>query len=86
MSRSSRLGAEVLRARLLDRTVLELNTLGDGESRTAYRRVLVGYFSDHRDALADSRERLERNPLRILDSKDRATARSSPAHRPSVII
>ena len=51
--------------------MLELNTLGDAPSRSAYREALVGYFSDHRDALsADSRDRLERNPLRILDSKD----------------
>ncbi len=51
--------------------ILELNSLGDSESRAAYRDVLVGYFAAHRDALsADSRLRLERNPLRILDSKD----------------
>ncbi len=54
-----------------DRCVLELNTLGDTGSRQAYRRVLVDYFSGHRDRLSkDSQERLERNPLRILDSKD----------------
>ncbi len=65
-------GAAVLRdLGILDRTVLELNTLGDGESRAAYREALVGYFSAHRDRLsADSRDRLARNPLRILDSKD----------------
>ena len=52
-------------------TVLELNTLGDAASRSAYREALVAHFSAHRDALsADSRDRLERNPLRILDSKD----------------
>ena len=52
-------------------TVLELNTLGDGESRAAYRSALVAYFSASREKLsADSRDRLERNPLRILDSKD----------------
>jgi histidyl-tRNA synthetase len=51
--------------------VLELNTLGDVASRAAYREALVAYFSAHREALsADSRDRLERNPLRILDSKD----------------
>jgi len=50
---------------------LELNTLGDTESRDAYRKVLVDYFSAHKDKLSkDSIERLERNPLRILDSKD----------------
>lgn len=52
-------------------TVLEINTLGDAPSRDAYRAALVGYFSAHRDALShDSRVRLEKNPLRILDSKD----------------
>ncbi|SDB61951.1 histidine--tRNA ligase [Belnapia rosea] len=52
-------------------TVLEINTLGDAASRDAYRAALVGYFTAHQDRLsADSRMRLERNPLRILDSKD----------------
>jgi histidyl-tRNA synthetase len=52
-------------------TVLEINTLGDKESRQDYRGALVGYFSAHRSQLShDSLERLERNPLRILDSKD----------------
>lgn len=56
---------------ILDRTVLELNTLGDPESRRAYRTVLVEYFAAHRDRLSkDSLDRLDRNPLRILDSKD----------------
>jgi histidyl-tRNA synthetase len=65
-------GAAILRdLGLLDRTVLELNTLGDSEGRAAYRQALVDYFSAHSDKLsADSRERLGRNPLRILDSKD----------------
>ncbi len=50
---------------------LHLNTLGDPESRRAYRAALVDYFSAHRDQLSeDSRTRLEKNPLRILDSKD----------------
>ncbi len=54
-------------------TVLEINTLGDRESRDSYRAALVAHFSAHRDALSeDSRVRLERNPLRILDSKDPA--------------
>ncbi len=55
-----------------DKTELELNTLGDPESRAAYRAALVAYFDGHRDVLSeDSRVRLERNPLRILDSKDK---------------
>ncbi len=50
---------------------LELNTLGDAESRTAYREALVAYFEQFKDRLSeDSRTRLEKNPLRILDSKD----------------
>ncbi|BDG71916.1 histidine--tRNA ligase [Roseomonas fluvialis] len=54
-----------------DGTVLEINTLGDAESRDAYRAALVAYFGVHRDALShDSQLRLEKNPLRILDSKD----------------
>ena len=54
-----------------DKTVLELNTLGDGESRDAYRTVLVEYLENRIDELSkESRDRLNRNPLRILDSKD----------------
>jgi histidyl-tRNA synthetase len=66
------LGAEVLDALgVLKSCVLELNTLGDTASRQAYRAALVEYFTKHLDGLsADSRERLARNPLRILDSKD----------------
>ena len=51
--------------------VLELNTLGDAASRDGYRAALVAYFTVHRAALSpDSQDRLERNPMRILDSKD----------------
>jgi histidyl-tRNA synthetase len=65
-------GAAVLRELgALDRTVLHLNTLGDSDSRQAYRRVLVDYLTAHKARLSkDSLERLDRNPLRILDSKD----------------
>lgn len=50
---------------------LEINTLGDSESRAAYREALVEYFKAHENELsADSKVRLEKNPLRILDSKD----------------
>jgi len=66
------LGRRILAALgIADRVVLELNTLGDPESRAAYREALVGYFSARQSELSeDSRRRLERNPLRILDSKD----------------
>jgi histidyl-tRNA synthetase len=50
--------------------LLELNTIGDAVCRPAYRDALLAHFTPHRDALSeDSRRRLERNPLRILDSK-----------------
>lgn len=50
---------------------LELNSLGDPESRTAYRDALVDYFTGFKSKLSDdSLTRLEKNPMRILDSKD----------------
>ena len=56
---------------LAQHVTLELNSLGDGESRQAYREELVGYLGRFKDDLSeDSQARLERNPLRILDSKD----------------
>ncbi|OAN48088.1 histidine--tRNA ligase [Paramagnetospirillum marisnigri] len=55
---------------------LEINTLGDAESREAYRNTLTAYLSQFRLSLSeDSRNRLERNPLRILDSKDEGDKR-----------
>jgi histidyl-tRNA synthetase len=65
-------GAAILRQLgVLDRTVLELNTLGDSESRQNYRKVLVDYLSGHKSKLSkESLDRLDRNPLRILDSKE----------------
>ncbi|MEQ8815648.1 MAG: histidine--tRNA ligase [Thalassobaculum sp.] len=70
-------GADILDAiGVLSRTTLELNTLGDTDSRKAYRAALVEYFGGHRDRLSeDSRRRLELNPLRILDSKDEGDRR-----------
>jgi len=50
---------------------LTLNTLGDGTSREAWRAALIEYYRAHKAELSeDSQERLEKNPLRILDSKD----------------
>ena len=50
---------------------LEINTLGNSQSRNHYRKVLVDYFNDHREDLSEeSILRLDKNPLRILDSKD----------------
>ena len=50
---------------------LHLNTLGDAETREAWRAALVDHFRRHQGELSEeSLDRLERNPLRILDSKD----------------
>lgn len=50
---------------------LQINTLGDSEDRKNYRESLVAYFQDNFAKLdADSKTRLEKNPLRILDSKN----------------
>jgi histidyl-tRNA synthetase len=52
-----------------------LNSIGDGACRPAYVAELVAYYRDHLAELpAAERERLERNPLRLLDSKDPAMA------------
>jgi histidyl-tRNA synthetase len=51
-------------------TILKLNTLGDPETRAAWRDALLEHFRGHAASLGeDSQARLERNPLRILDSK-----------------
>ncbi|MCE3250299.1 MAG: hisS [Geminicoccaceae bacterium] len=76
-------GRRILAALGLDHKVaLELNTLGDPASRQAYRDRLVVYLQEFRERLSeDSRMRLERNPLRILDSKDegdRAVLQQAP--------
>lgn len=56
---------------IADGVTLQLNTLGDAPSRDAWRSALIEYFRDHKASLSeDSQDRLERNPLRILDSKD----------------
>ena len=61
---------------------LTLNTLGDAASRDAWRAALVDHFEAHRGNLSeDSVARLDKNPLRILDSKDpkdRPIADSAP--------
>ena len=55
----------------VDSIQLELNSLGTAESRKAYRAVLIEYFKAHTHSLdEDSKLRLEKNPMRILDSKN----------------
>ena len=51
---------------------LHLNTLGSAASRAAYRQALIDYLTPMRDKLsADSQRRLDENPLRVLDSKEK---------------
>lgn len=65
-----------------DGVTLQLNTLGDAATRDAWRASLVEHFQSHRaDLSEDSLARLDKNPLRILDSKDprdRPIAESAP--------
>lgn len=64
---------------------LEINSLGTSECRAAYRARLVEYFRDYHAVLdEDSRRRLEKNPLRILDSKNPAL-RDIIARAPSLL-
>lgn len=54
----------------LDDVTIKLNSLGDTESRNNYREALINYFRPHIDSLCeDCKERLQKNPLRILDCK-----------------
>jgi len=56
---------------IADGVTLQLNTLGDAETRDAWRGALVAHFEQHRGELSeDSLVRLDKNPMRILDSKD----------------
>ncbi len=66
------LAASVLKGLgVLDKTTLEINSLGCVETKVKYESALREYFAKHRDELSrDSQVRLEKNPLRILDSKE----------------
>lgn len=76
------MGDQLLRELRIEGVTLTLNTLGDAESREAWRAALIAHFEAHRGDLSeDSVERLAKNPLRILDSKDprdRPIADSAP--------
>ncbi len=65
------LGTQLLAELDIKGVTLKLNTLGDVASRDAWRAELVEHFASHRAELSeDSKARLDKNPLRILDSKD----------------
>jgi histidyl-tRNA synthetase len=77
------LGDQLLKELGITGVMLRLNTLGDAPTREAWRTALVAYFRESFDSLSEeSRDRLERNPLRILDSKDprdKAIAEDAPS-------
>ena len=65
------LGIQFFSAIGLQNVRVEINSVGDAECRTVYRQKLVDYFQPYRDQLSkEDQNRLERNPMRILDSKD----------------
>ncbi len=76
------LADQLLRALGIEGVTLQINTLGDAETRDAWRTALVAHFEKHRaDLSEDSLVRLDKNPMRILDSKDprdRPIADSAP--------
>jgi histidyl-tRNA synthetase len=65
--------------------IVEVNSLGDEESRDAYRKALVEFLKANVDGLSeDSKNRLEKNPLRVLDSKeecDKEIVKNAPLYR-----
>ncbi len=67
---------------------VEINSLGDTESRNAYRAKLVEYLKAHYDELSpESKSRVEKNPLRVLDSKeecDKAVVAAAPLYADSL--
>jgi histidyl-tRNA synthetase len=68
------LATEILQALGLTNLSLAINSVGRGEDRQKYRETLINYLEPYKDELdTDSRDRLSRNPLRILDSKDPKT-------------
>ena len=61
----------IKKLKLSEKCTLEINTLGDADSRNAYRLALIDYLTPFKDQLSsDSKVRFEKNPMRILDSKD----------------
>lgn len=68
----------------IDDAAVHLNSLGCGQCRPAYKKKLSAFLEQHRDALcADCRQRLDRNPLRVLDCKVE-TCRRATVEAPSI--
>lgn len=70
------IAADILKTIGLTNLSFEINSIGDASDRKHYRQALVDYLTPYRDELdRDSQDRLTRNPLRILDTKDQGTQR-----------
>ena len=68
------IATDILQAIGLSNLQLDINSVGRGEDRQKYREALIAYLEPYKEDLdRDSRDRLTRNPLRILDSKDQKT-------------
>jgi len=79
------IASDILRNLGLKTLKLDLNSVGNVEDRQQYRQALVDYLTPYKDELdPDSQERLSRNPLRILDSKDKRTQEIAQA-APSIL-
>ena len=79
------LATDILQTLSLKDLRLDINSVGDLEDRPRYRQALVDYLTPYKDELdPDSQDRLSRNPLRILDSKDKNTQKIVEA-APSIL-
>lgn len=79
------IATDILQTLGLKTLTLDLNSVGDSEDRHRYREALINYLTPHKDELdEDSQDRLTRNPLRILDSKDERT-KEITANAPSIL-
>ncbi len=77
--------SQVFRDLGLEKTELQINSLGDSATRERYRTALVEYLAQHKEALdEDSQRRLTTNPLRILDSKN-SCVQAVLADAPSIL-
>ena len=79
------IATDILKTLGLSNLNLDLNSVGNPEDRHQYREALVNYLTPYKDELdKDSQERLTRNPMRILDSKDKRTQEIA-ANAPSIL-
>jgi histidyl-tRNA synthetase len=79
------LATDILQSLGLKNLELDINSVGNSEDRTKYRQALISYLEPYKDDLdEDSKDRLTRNPLRILDSKNPKTQEIA-ANAPKIV-